>query len=297
MMAIALESVSKRYGDRVGVHDLSLRIAAGEVFGYIGPNGAGKTTTIRMLLGLLRPEGGSARVLSRDCWAEGPAVRREIGYMPGDLRLYPWMTAQVALHIFSRVRRTDLAPAGRGLCEYFGLDPSVAVRAMSRGMRQKLGLILALAHDPRVLVLDEPTSGLDPITQERLYQQLRERAGRGHTVFFSSHVLSEVEGLCDRVAIVRAGEIVEDEAITALRERAHRVATIRWAGAPPAPGSLPPGITLEQSSDRQWECRLVGPAGGLLAWLRPHDVADLEIGPPDLDRLFRQYYRAGGAAR
>jgi ABC-2 type transport system ATP-binding protein len=219
---ILVEGLTKHYGPRVGVKGLSLRVPKGCVFGFIGPNGAGKTTTIRLLLGFLRPGAGRAQIFGRDCWRESHLIKREVGYVPGDLRLHPWMTGVDALVVTGRARGLDLAPSGRELASYFELDLTVRVRSMSRGMRQKLGLILALVHEPSLLVLDEPTSSLDPLAQDRLYRRLRALAERGHTVFFSSHVLSEVQDLCDRVAIVRSGVLVADETLETLRSRAKR---------------------------------------------------------------------------
>src|SRR5262249_26093722 len=179
-----LDHLTRRYGRRRGVERVSLTVPEGVLFGFLGPNGAGKTTTIRVLLGFLRPSSGAARIFGRDCWRESKAIKRDVGYLPGDLRLPPWMTGASALSIFGAVRGQVLTRAGRELAERFDLDLSVKVREMSRGMRQKLGLILALAHEPRLLVLDEPTSALDPLMQQTLHELLRQLAATGHTIFF-----------------------------------------------------------------------------------------------------------------
>src|SRR5438445_11398920 len=225
---IRLDNLTRRYGRRRGVERVSLSVPEGALFGFLGPNGAGKTTTIRVMLGFLRPTSGSARIFGLDCWRDSKAIKREIGYLPGDLRLPAWMNGANALSIFGAVRGQDLARSGQDLAGKFDLDLRVKVREMSRGMRQKLGLILAMAHSPRLLVLDEPTSALDPLMQEILHELLRRWAGAGHTVFFSSHSLREVEQLCDRVAIVRDGELVADESLTGLRNRAGHDVIIRW---------------------------------------------------------------------
>src|SRR6058998_117085 len=185
------------------------------------------------MLGFLRPTSGEARIFGLDCWRDSKVIKRDIGYLPGDLRLPAWMNGANALSIFGAVRGRDLARSGRELAEKFDLDLRVKVREMSRGMRQKLGLILALAHSPRLLVLDEPTSALDPLMQQVLHELLRQLAAAGHTVFFSSHSLGEVEQLCDRVAIVRDGELVADESLAALRDRAGHDLTIRWQDQAP----------------------------------------------------------------
>jgi len=288
--AIAFEGLTKAYGAKTALDRVNLDISEGALFGFIGPNGAGKTTAIRLLLGMLRPDGGRAAVFGRDCWSEGKAIRRNLGYLPGDLRLPAWLNVHNALRMLGLAHGRDLTDHGLELAEYFELDPAVVVRSMSRGMRQKLGLIMALAHRPRLLALDEPTTALDPLTQDRLYQLLRRLSGDGVTIFFSSHVLSEVAELCDRVAIVRQGRMVADETLDALRAQASRHVTIRWpqAGAPSWP---PDFLEILETAPDSWACALHGPTPALLAWLHDKQPVDLSIGPPDLDRVFRTYYR------
>ena len=270
---------------------MSLSIPEGALFGFLGPNGAGKTTTIRVMLGFLRPTSGEARIFGLDCWRESKSIKRDIGYLPGDLRLPPWMNGANALSIFGAVRGRDLAGSGRELAEKFDLDLRVKVRDMSRGMRQKLGLILALAHSPRLLVLDEPTSSLDPLMQQALHDLLRQLADAGHTVFFSSHSLGEVEQLCDRVAIVRDGEIVADESLTALRDRAGHDVTIRWKEDASALAIKPPDfLKLTRRAGAMWQGTLEGPVGSLLEFLASKPIADLSIGRPDLESHFRRFY-------
>ncbi len=291
MSIIAVDNLTKRYGPRVGVERVSFSVSPGVVFGFLGPNGAGKTTTIRVLVGLLQPTAGRARVFGLDAWDRSAQIKADVGYLPGDLRLYSWLTGHKALAIVGSIRGRDLTPSGRELAEYFALDLDVRVRDMSRGMRQKLGLILALAHRPKLLILDEPTSGLDPLMQERLRQHLRDLAAEGHTVFFSSHTLSEVEDVCDRVAIVREGRLVEDESLDALKAQARREVTIRWTDREAASGlTAPDCLEVGDRRDAEWHCTLDGAAADLVHWLADKPVADLTIGLPDLDTLFRRYY-------
>ena len=298
MTAILIENLTKRYGAKTAVNGVSLRIAPGEVFGFLGPNGAGKTTTIRVVMGLLRASAGSARVLGRECWRDSARIKRDVGYLPGDLRLWGWMTGRSAARIVGLARGVDLAPAASALGERFDLDMGVRVRAMSRGMRQKLGLILALAHDPRVLILDEPTASLDPIVQETLALLLRERASAGTAVFFSSHTLGEVERLCDRVAIVRDGKIVADETIAALRTRAHRVVTLFLTDTDAADRFEAPAGLLRverREGSRLW-CELLASGVELMRWAGARDdLADIEVSAPDLELLFQGFYRADNA--
>ncbi|MHC4697220.1 MAG: ABC transporter ATP-binding protein [Planctomycetota bacterium] len=291
MTVILTEQLTRRYGRRVGVERLSISVPAGTLFGFLGPNGSGKTTTIRVLLGLLKASEGSAAVLGFDSWRDSHRIKAEVGYLPGDLRLYPWLTCRESISIFGRARGRDLSHATLELAEDFDLEPDVRVRTMSRGMRQKLGLILALAHHPQLLILDEPTTALDPLMQEKLYRHLRALAGAGHTIFFSSHTLSEVEKLCDRVAILREGKLVADETLEALRDRARRVVTIHWQDTAKLSEITPPQcLDLIERGDRQWEATLAGPAMELVRWCAGQPIEDVAIGQPDLGRLFQEYY-------
>jgi ABC-2 type transport system ATP-binding protein len=288
---IVTEGLTRGYGKRPGIMDLNLSVEEGSLFGFLGPNGAGKTTTIRVLLGFLRPGAGRARISDLDCFRDSHRIKAEVGYLPGDVRLYPWMTGDLALRLFGRVRGRDLRAAGGELGEDLELDLGVKVREMSRGMRQKLGLILTLAPNPRLLILDEPTSGLDPLTQEKLRRRLRDLTRAGHTVFFSSHVLREVEELCDRVAIVRAGRLVVEEGIEALRAKAAREVEIRFRGGEIPNGlELPPFLKAGTRGRETFHGRLEGPVAPLLEWLAGKPVEDLSIERPDLESLFRTYY-------
>ena len=291
MGVVELTSLTRRYGRRRGVESIDLSVPEGCLFGFLGPNGAGKTTAIRVMLGLLRPHRGTARIFGRDCWREGRSIRADVGYVPGDLRLYSWMNGNVALRIVEKVRRRGLMAAGVDLAERFDLDLTTKVREMSRGMRQKLGLILALAHNPRLLVLDEPTASLDPLMQVMLQEHLRRLALAGHTVFFSSHSISEVEKLCDRIAIIREGAIVADESLEKLRLRAGHEVTIRFKDTSTAADIVPPPILeVEQRGDITWRGMLSGPVDELIAWLANHPIEDLRIDRPELDTLFRRFY-------
>jgi ABC-2 type transport system ATP-binding protein len=289
MNAIVTRGLSKRYGSRIGVQDVDLVVPAGARFGFLGPNGAGKTTLIRLLLGFMRPSAGSAMVFDLDCWRASDRIKRGVGYLPGDLRLYPWLNGRSALRMASALRGMDLARAGAELAERFDLDQRVRVREMSRGMRQKLGLVLAMAHRPRLLVLDEPASGLDPIMQEVLAGMLRDHAARGNTVFFSSHSLREVEQTCDRVAIVREGRIVVHEPLETLRQRCPREVTIEFA-APAESLVPPPFLRVIERRETRWIGQLSGDAAPLLERLRGRAIRDLIIAPPDLEVIFREHY-------
>lgn len=292
-VSITTNALTRTYGSRRGVSDINLSIPAGSLYGFLGPNGAGKTTTIRVLLGFLRATSGTARILDMDCWRDSHRIKAEVGAIPGDLRLWPWLTGNSALRLFGRIRGRDIVARGRELAEVLELDLSVKVRQMSRGMRQKLGLILSMAHDPKVLILDEPTTALDPLMQERLRKLLRARAEAGATVFFSSHTLAEVEELCERVAIVKKGLIVADSTLAELRAQAVHEVSIAWKpGCVPA--QVPACLRLTAQSAEQWQGVLASESERdlreLLAFVASQQVADISISRPDLERIFMRYY-------
>jgi len=294
---VSVRSLTRRYGGRAGIEAVGFDVPEGSLFGFLGPNGSGKTTTIRVLMGLLRPDAGAASIFGRDCWRDSSRIKADVGYLPGDLRLYPWMTGEEGLRLFGRVRGRDIRAVGRELADLLGLDLMVRVRRMSRGMRQKLGLVLAMAHRPRLLVLDEPTSALDPLVQEDVRRYLLSQAHSGQTIFFSSHSLAEVERVCDRVAILREGRLVEHETLEALRARSRRVVEILWKDLAPIPAEPPVFLRLLERPQRRWVCELGGAVSDLLRWSAGQPIEDLLVGPPDLESLFRGYYRRQESGR
>ena len=291
MSVIECEKLCRDYGTRRGVIDIDLQIGRGRIFGFLGPNGAGKSTTIRLLLGFLRAGSGVARIFNQDCWSDSHAIKQQVGYVPGDVRLYPWMTPRRAFSIVSRIHGRDLHSAGEQLAERFRLETDLPVRKMSRGNRQKVSLVLSMIHEPQLLVLDEPTSGLDPLMQDELASCLREYAGDGRTIFFSSHTLSEVEDLCQEVAIVRDGRIVANESIQHMQARAPRIVRIVFAERTNVAAiAWPDFLTLKSHSEQQSVLQMTGPARQLVQWAATQPVHDLEISPPSLDALFRNFY-------
>jgi ABC-2 type transport system ATP-binding protein len=292
MDAISIKEVSLNYGQRRGVENINLTVRPGEIFGFLGPNGAGKSTTIRILMGLLRANSGAAKIRGLDCWSQSAEIKQRVGYLPGDVRLYPWLTANRALQIVSEIRNSSgVKTIGNQLLERFQLETDVPVRKMSRGMRQKLGIVLALAHQPSVLILDEPTSGLDPLMCEEIYRCLKEAAATGATVFFSSHTLAEVELLCERVAIVRAGKIIADEKLEVLRGHSRRSVTLRFSRDFEATNlEVPPFLELTEQSNSIWRGELLGTTPQLVKWAAALELQDLEVGPQSLESLFRRYY-------
>lgn len=298
--AIELIGVVKNYGDVRALCGIDLTVARGQIFGFLGPNGAGKTTTIRILLDLIRPTAGTARVLGLDCQRQSVEVRRRCGYLPGELRMYENMRAGDFLDYIDSFRPEQRDPAYRDeLARRMGLDLSRHIRALSKGNRQKVGLIQALMHRPELLILDEPTSGLDPLVQETVAGLLEEAVAEGRTVFFSSHVLSEVERLAHTVAIIREGRIVAVEEVAKLKARSVHVFEVTFAGPPPALTGLD-GIREMRRDGRTVRLQVSGAVDPLIKLLARHEVVDLRTEQPSLEDVFLAYYSApepGGEER
>jgi ABC-2 type transport system ATP-binding protein len=274
---------------------LDLSVARGEVFGFLGPNGAGKTTTIRLLLDLIRPTSGAVRVLGQDPATAGPDLRRRIGYLPGDLRLGGRQTSRELLDHLGHLRGGVPARRMAELAERLELDLSLPIRTLSKGNRQKVGLVQAFMHDPELLVLDEPTSGLDPLFQREFLSLVREAAAAGRTVFMSSHVLSEVQQVADRTGIIRAGRLVAVESVAALRERASRRVEITFAHDVPASAFAGlAGLDDVELVGNVLRARLSGRADALVKAAARHEVIAFSAPEPDLETLFFDYYARGG---
>jgi ABC-2 type transport system ATP-binding protein len=264
-------------------------VAAGTICGLLGPNGAGKTTTLRIALGLLRPDRGHLRVLGMDCSSQSLEVRSKVGYLSADMRFYPWLTLRRALRIFSLLRRQDLTEPGLQLAERLALEPDLAAGRMSRGNVQKLGLVLALAPRPEVLVLDEPSSGLDPLVQETFAELLLEAQRRGATVLLSSHTFSEVGRLCQTVAVVKDGRVVAHQPLSVFRARAARQVVLTFSAD--IPEEAPPGLLVQHRGGNIWRGRWSGDTGPLLQWCAAQQIADIEISGAVLDDAFLDLYR------
>ena len=295
MTLIQTTNLCKSYGRRQVLHDLSLSVGEGKLVGFLGPNGAGKTTTIRVLMGLLRPSSGEASILGRDCWRNGPTVRQGIGYLPGELRFYRGLTGRRTLEFQASARGLDCSAEVARLERRFDLDLDRRVRCYSSGMKQKLGLIGALMHRPRLLILDEPTNGLDPLIRRELYDELRAIIAEGRTVLFSSHTLSEVDELCEEVIVLRDGRMVEYDRVDVLRGRAHRRVEIVFRDPADVPEVFPAQLQLTARSGVRISGPWTGEIGPFLHWL--HTVStfeDVTIAPPDLEDLFLGYYDVQG---
>jgi ABC-2 type transport system ATP-binding protein len=296
-LAIRTEALVKRYGKRRGLSGLDLSVSTGEVYGFLGPNGAGKTTTIRLLLDLIRPTAGHLELLGGDPRRDGVALRRRVGYLPGDFTVEGRQTGLELLTYLGNLRGGVPRARVTALAERLGLDVSVRIRSLSKGNRQKLGLVQAFMHEPELLILDEPTSGLDPLVQQTFLAMVREARGAGQTVFMSSHVMSEVQQTADRVGIVRAGRMVAVERVEELRERAVRDIEIHFeTPVPAAEFAALPGVSDVTVRDTVLHCRLDGRADALVKAAARYTVIGLLSEEPDLEELFVTYYRGADDA-
>jgi ABC-2 type transport system ATP-binding protein len=295
---IRAESLTKFYGESRGIVGLGFEVQAGEVFGFLGPNGAGKTTTIRLMLDLIRPSSGRLELFGLDAQRDSVAIRRRIGYLPGDLRLYERLTAREQLRYFAALRGLDGLGEGESLAERFELELDRPIRSLSKGNRQKVGLVQAFLHRPDLLLLDEPTSGLDPLVQISFNELLREVTADGRTVFLSSHILSELQRLADRVAIIREGSLELVEAVETLRARAFVRVEATFAQAPPERAFA--GLAGVRELERRGPVvifALEGSADPLIKALARFEVLALDSHEADLEDFFLALYRngAGGA--
>ena len=287
---LRLDGLTKRYGRRRGVEDISLEVPRGQVLGFLGPNGAGKSTTIRLIMGLSRPTAGEVEVFGLSP-RRGVQLRRQVGYLPGELVLFPRLTGR---DLIGRVARIHGGVDGDDidhLVARLHAELDRPLRALSKGNRQKIGVVLAFMHRPELLVLDEPTSGLDPLLQDEFAELVREQVGRARTVFLSSHDLDEVDRIVDRVAIIRQGRLAGVDTVSRMRERAPRLVELRF-DFPAEPSSLValPGVSLLARTATSLRLEVRGPLGPLLEAALPLGVADLVAPPPGLDEIFRSFY-------
>ncbi len=289
--AIQTEGLTKHYGKVAALVDLSLDIGPGEVFGFLGPNGAGKTTMIRTILDEIRPTAGSAQILGLDTHAESVAIRRRIGYLPGDLVMYPNLTGRDLLRYFANLRGGVDWAAVDALTDRLEADLAKKIGDLSTGNRQKVGLIQAFMNSPDLLILDEPSTGLDPLVQREFQTMLREVAETGRTVFLSSHTLSEVQRVADRVGIIRHGRLIAMETVSELRRKAIRRVELEFAGTVPQQElSEVPGVRDLVADGTRATLSFDGEMPALLAASSGHGLRDVSTQDADLEEIFLTYY-------
>jgi len=298
--AIRLEHVGKQYGRLTALRDVSLQVYPGEVFGFLGLNGAGKTTTIRILLDLVRPTSGRAAIFGRDCQTDGLAVRALLGYLPGEPGFYGDMTGAATLDLLGRLTGVRIERTWRtqllDRLEFASADLRRPMREYSTGMKRKLGIVQAFQADPPLLVLDEPTEGLDPLMQDAFYDLVAETRRRGRTVFMSSHVLPEVERVCDRIGLLRDGELVLLSTVDEVRRLAGRRVRVTFRADVAAPRVWPEGAEVVEVAPRCWNLRVGGAIGPLVTAVAALPVADLEVQMPHLEEVLKKYYAKAQAS-
>ena len=288
---IKTEKLTKSYGSHRGMVDVDLVVEQGEVFGFLGPNGAGKTTAIRVMLDLIRPTSGRAFVFGIETTLDPDAIHRRVGYLPGEFTLYDRLTGGETLEYFANLRGGVDPVYQASLIERFDLDPSRTFKEYSKGNKQKVGLVTALQHKPELLVLDEPTSGLDPLVQQTFFAVLREAVADGRTVFLSSHVLSEAEKSCDRVAIIRDGRIVKVDRVDALRDLAAHQVELRFSGpVPAAEFASIAGVSNVEVDDHVLRMHVAGPIAPVIKAAARFDIADFTSREPSLEETFLAQY-------
>jgi ABC-2 type transport system ATP-binding protein len=288
---IRTERLTKSYGKHRGIVEVDLEVQAGEVFGFLGPNGAGKTTTIRTLLDLIRPTSGRAFVFDIETTADPVSIHRRIGYIPGEFALYDRLTGAQTLEYFGNLRGGVDKAYRVALMERFDLDPSRRFKEYSKGNKQKVGLVIALQHRPELLILDEPTSGLDPLIQQSFYELVREAREEGRTIFLSSHILSEVERTCDRVAIIKDGRLVKVDSVEGLRDLAHHEVELRFTDGVPAEAFAGlPGVSEVVVEDHTLRMRVTGPITPVVQVAARYELLDFVSREPTLEETFLAQY-------
>jgi len=294
-LCLQVHHLTKRYRNFTALNDVSFTVEPGEIFGYLGPNGAGKTTTLRLILGLVQPTAGEVKIFGERIAPpshQSVTIRQRLGFLPGELSLYSEITGQALLDYFARFRPRRPPILRERLLEAFALEAATLrrrVKLLSHGTRQKLGLVIAMQHQPDLLFLDEPTLGLDPLMQKAFIDVIKELSKRGATVFFSSHILSEAENLCQRVAILRAGKLIMLEAIANLREKMVRRMTLRFAEAPPDFAHLP-GVVRAETHENELTLFVHGDVNPLLKHLTAYHLERFVFPEPELEDIFAHYY-------
>jgi len=289
MNIIEVNKLTKYYGKSRGIVDVSFSEEEGEIFGFIGPNGAGKSTTIRLLLSLIHPTSGNARVFGKDVTTHGPEIRRDIGYLPSEVFYYEGMKVVDLLKYSASFYGKDCTERMHELSDYMELEMNRRISDLSYGNKKKVGIVQGLLHSPKLLFLDEPTAGLDPLMQRKFFDLIRQENARGVTVFFSSHILGEVQRMCSRVGIIREGKIVEISDIRSLQQNNYKKVHVTAEGLNPASFDMP-GVTNLQMEDSTINFFFKGDINSVLQKVSSVQVTDLTIEEPTLEEIFMHYY-------
>jgi ABC-2 type transport system ATP-binding protein len=287
---IEVKSVTKDYGGGKGVFDISFSLEKGEVFGFLGPNGAGKTTTIRQLMGFIRPQRGRCSILGLDCTSKAAVIQRDLGYIPGEIAFMDDMTGWSFIKFMAAYRGMKNLDRAEELMARFELDSRGKLKKMSKGMRQKIGIVCGFMHDPAVLILDEPTSGLDPLMQNRFVELIREERRRGKTILMSSHMFEEVERTCDRVGIIRQGHLVAVDEVEALKKAKRRRYTVTLADEAEAAAFAAEGLRVAGREGCRVTVEVQTDLQAFIAAMGRHRVSGLEAASQSLEDVFLQFY-------
>jgi len=292
---IEVNHLTKKFGDFYSIQNVHLQIPKGEVFGFLGPNGAGKSTTIRHLMGFLQPTEGSCFINGLNCREASATIQKFVGYLPGEIAFIDKMTGKQFIHFIAKLRGMNDYTHAEKLMHFFELDASRLIKKMSKGMKQKVGLVCAFMHHPEIVILDEPTSGLDPLMQTKFIEFILAEKDKGTTIFMSSHMIEEVEKTCDRVAIINAGKIVATETITDLKKRKSKKYMLEFQDEQELTRFLDEEYVLERISSNKVMITITGDLQAFLHTLSNYKIIDLDVISQSLEDIFMHYYENGGA--
>jgi len=291
MNIIEIKNLTKSYGNARGITDVSFNVEEGEIFGFIGPNGAGKSTTIRTLLSLIYPTSGSATIFGKDCVKFGPEIKKQIGYLPSEVFYYDKMKVKDLLKYSASFYKKDCSKRIEELAKTMDLNLNKKIDDLSFGNKKKVGIVQGLLHEPKLIILDEPTSGLDPLMQQKFFDLLKEENKKGTTILFSSHILSEVEKLCHRVAIIKEGRLIKLEKISTLKENKHKKFKIETTTYIDKDYFNIPGVTKLETKDNITSFIFRGNINSITKKLSAIEMTNLWIEEPDLEEIFMHYYQ------
>lgn len=289
MAVIKVKEMTKDYGRGRGVFDLSFTVEKGEVMGFLGPNGAGKTTTIRTLMGFIRPDKGKVSIRGKDCFTQAARIQKSVGYLPGEIAFMEDMTGMEFIHFIAGMKNLRDFRGAEALIEYFELDPKGKIKKMSKGMKQKIGLVCALMGQPEILILDEPTSGLDPLMQKKFVEKIKEEKAQGTTILMSSHLFEEIEQTCDRTVIIKEGRLVAVEKLQNLNQTQQRIFTLSFARSAEA-AAFASRMAEAVQDGKQVTVQVSGDLNPFLKRIAEYDVTDMNIHRQTLEDLFLHFY-------